>query len=380
MRVCGNRREKFCLLAGFELWVFWVFVCAQVEREMEALKTSFRMEMAARPFVSDEIVWPAAHNTQNASSSDDFLVDDLLDFSNDEGLAQAQEQEGEERNPKEEGGGGGGGGGEGEGAKLVSSASYSAEERFSAEKDELGPLPASELSVPDDDLADLEWLSHFVDDSFTKFSSPFPAGFPAEKPRNPQNHQNRSGPEALGLGTPHFATPSQAKSRRSKRARTGGRVWSLGSPSLTDASSSSCSSSSTSSNSPASNWLVCTTHPVQRFEPLENVTYLESKLPAKKQKRPAQQASGPTQPTRRCSHCGVQKTPQWRAGPLGAKTLCNACGVRFKSGRLFPEYRPACSPTFSSEMHSNHHRKVLEMRRKKEVLGPTGSAQAVPSF
>uniref|UniRef100_A0A803Q9P5 GATA-type domain-containing protein n=1 Tax=Cannabis sativa TaxID=3483 RepID=A0A803Q9P5_CANSA len=52
---------------------------------------------------------------------------------------------------------------------------------------------------------------------------------------------------------------------------------------------------------------------------------------------------------RRCSHCQVQKTPQWRTGPLGPKTLCNACGVRFKSGRLFPEYRPACSPTFSSE-------------------------------
>ncbi|KAI3415132.1 GATA transcription factor [Psidium guajava] len=339
-----------------------------------ALKTSFRREMAARPFVSDEIVWPAANNSQNASSSDDFLVDDLLDFSNDEGLVQPQEQEGEERNPKEEGGG------EGEAAKLVSSASYSAEERFSAKKDELGPLPASELSVPDDDLADLEWLSHFVDDSFTEFSSQFPARLPAEKPRNAQSHQNRSGPDARGLEKPHFATPAQAKSRRSKRARTGGRVWSLGSPSLTDASSSSCSSSSTSSNSPASNWLVSTTHPVQSFDPLENVVYLESKLPAKKQKRPAQQASAPAQPTRRCSHCGVQKTPQWRAGPLGAKTLCNACGVRFKSGRLFPEYRPACSPTFSSEMHSNHHRKVLEMRRKKESLGPTGSAPAVPSF
>lgn len=121
-------------------------VCVQVEREMEcveaALKTSFRREMAARPFVSDEIVWPAANNSQNALSSDDFLVDDLLDFSNDEGLVQPQEQEGEERNPKEEGGG------EGEAAKLVSSASYSAEERFSAKKDELGPLPASELSVP----------------------------------------------------------------------------------------------------------------------------------------------------------------------------------------------------------------------------------------
>ncbi|KAL3634409.1 hypothetical protein CASFOL_021463 [Castilleja foliolosa] len=72
---------------------------------------------------------------------------------------------------------------------------------------------------------------------------------------------------------------------------------------------------------------------------------------------------------RRCLHCQSDKTPQWRAGPMGPKTLCNACGVRYKSGRLLPEYRPANSPTFSSGVHSNSHRKVVEMRRKKEV-GP----------
>jgi len=65
---------------------------------------------------------------------------------------------------------------------------------------------------------------------------------------------------------------------------------------------------------------------------------------------------------RRCSHCLAQRTPQWRAGPLGPKTLCNACGVRYKSGRLLPEYRPAKSPTFVSYLHSNSHKKVMEMR------------------
>jgi len=48
-------------------------------------------------------------------------------------------------------------------------------------------------------------------------------------------------------------------------------------------------------------------------------------------------SKGPTDPlSRRCVNCGVQKTPQWRAGPLGQKTLCNACGVRYKAGRLSP--------------------------------------------
>ncbi|KAI4338151.1 hypothetical protein L6164_016497 [Bauhinia variegata] len=71
---------------------------------------------------------------------------------------------------------------------------------------------------------------------------------------------------------------------------------------------------------------------------------------------------------RKCEHCGAEKTPQWRAGPLGPKTLCNACGVRYKSGRLVPEYRPASSPTFCSELHSNSHRKIVEMRRQKQAV------------
>ncbi|XP_061355267.1 GATA transcription factor 9-like isoform X2 [Gastrolobium bilobum] len=72
--------------------------------------------------------------------------------------------------------------------------------------------------------------------------------------------------------------------------------------------------------------------------------------------------NGQHQIPRKCTHCLAQKTPQWRAGPLGPKTLCNACGVRYKSGRLLPEYRPAKSPTFVSYLHSNSHKKVMEMR------------------
>lgn len=36
----------------------------------------------------------------------------------------------------------------------------------------------------------------------------------------------------------------------------------------------------------------------------------------------------------RCVHCGNTETPLWRAGPDGPKTLCNACGVRYKKGKL----------------------------------------------
>ncbi|TVU20206.1 hypothetical protein EJB05_36405, partial [Eragrostis curvula] len=33
---------------------------------------------------------------------------------------------------------------------------------------------------------------------------------------------------------------------------------------------------------------------------------------------------------RRCANCGTTSTPLWRNGPRGPKSLCNACGIRFK--------------------------------------------------
>jgi len=33
---------------------------------------------------------------------------------------------------------------------------------------------------------------------------------------------------------------------------------------------------------------------------------------------------------RRCAQCGATVTPLWRSGPAGPKSLCNACGVRYK--------------------------------------------------
>ncbi|KAB1210532.1 GATA transcription factor 4 [Morella rubra] len=71
--------------------------------------------------------------------------------------------------------------------------------------------------------------------------------------------------------------------------------------------------------------------------------------------------------TRRCNHCQSEKTPQWREGPLGPGTLCNACGVRYRSGRLLPEYRPAASPTFNGNEHSNFHKHVLLRGRLKHA-------------
>ncbi|KAL2541100.1 GATA transcription factor 11 [Abeliophyllum distichum] len=83
-----------------------------------------------------------------------------------------------------------------------------------------------------------------------------------------------------------------------------------------------------------------------------------------KRKKSSQLSAAMEITNKKCTHCEVTMTPQWREGPMGPKTLCNACGVRYRSGRLFPEYRPAASPTFVPSLHSNSHKKVVEMRNK----------------
>ncbi|KAF3789288.1 GATA transcription factor 20 [Nymphaea thermarum] len=41
-------------------------------------------------------------------------------------------------------------------------------------------------------------------------------------------------------------------------------------------------------------------------------------------------STGKVGTVRRCATCATTQTPLWRNGPNGAKTLCNACGIRFK--------------------------------------------------
>ncbi|XP_047072144.1 uncharacterized protein LOC124681254 [Lolium rigidum] len=97
--------------------------------------------------------------------------------------------------------------------------------------------------------------------------------------------------------------------------------------------------------------------------------------PGAGQKRPRKQAGSKNNGKvvgKTCTHCRASDTPQWRAGPDGNGTLCNACGIRYKMGKLFPEYRPSNSPEFSSNEHSNRHRNVerIRQRKKLKVMAP----------
>ncbi|KAM1305079.1 hypothetical protein FF2_022286 [Malus domestica] len=72
---------------------------------------------------------------------------------------------------------------------------------------------------------------------------------------------------------------------------------------------------------------------------------------------------------RQCHHCGTRKTSRWQAGPLGPKTLCNACWCWYKSGRLFPEYRPASLTSFASKLQPKPPRKKKKIQNIETGIG-----------
>ncbi|KAL3645921.1 hypothetical protein CASFOL_011101 [Castilleja foliolosa] len=278
---------------------------------------------------------------------DHFIIDDLLDFPNDEGPVaadgglEAAMASGLSTDSST--------------ATIVDTSSNSSANMVNFHTtDVVGSGPhgqfSSEFCVPYDDLA-LEWLSNFEEESFSNDDLQklkLIQGLTARTNDSSGPHQYQFRPETATrtcpMLRPDVSIPAKARSKRSRAAPGNwtSRLLSVSSP-PTAAVSSSSESEFAAQAQPA-------TRPGSQ---------------KKKESGPGNSGGGEG---RRCLHCATDKTPQWRTGPMGPKTLCNACGVRFKSGRLVPEYRPASSPTFVLTKHSNSHRKVVELRRQKEMV------------
>jgi len=189
--------------------------------EARALKSSLRGEILAMKTTTQ--VFEDFRGSIGVAS-EDFPVDDLLDLSNaefEDGYFVENEEEEEEEekdflsvsSSQDE--------------ENSNSNSNSNSNNFSGSAESEFTL-ASELAVPDDDLAGLEWVSHFVDDSISEFSFLYPAG----KQKTEANAMDRSEPESrpvldrascLPLGVPF---PSKSRTKRT-RTRTSNPVWSL---------------------------------------------------------------------------------------------------------------------------------------------------------
>ncbi|BAU01909.1 hypothetical protein LR48_Vigan10g150900 [Vigna angularis] len=242
------------------------------------------------------------------------------------------------------------------------------------------PDLSTELSVPFEDIEQLEWLSNFVEDSFSGGSLTMQQEQPQCTNKEDTTHaQFQTASPVSVLESSTFYSGMKAASRnaeiyipvpcgraRSKRPRPAAfnpyPVMQLISPASSTGENTQPITTTSKTSSDSENFAESTIKPPK-----------QASGEHKKKKKIKVTFSGgedhnaaASQAVRKCVHCEITKTPQWRAGPMGPKTLCNACGVRYKSGRLFPEYRPAASPTFCAAVHSNSHKKVLEMRNKTD--------------
>ena len=55
--------------------------------------------------------------------------------------------------------------------------------------------------------------------------------------------------------------------------------------------------------------------------------------PAEMESDKVVEASGGGGDPKACDDCNTTKTPLWRGGPNGPKSLCNACGIRYRKRR-----------------------------------------------
>jgi hypothetical protein len=233
---------------------------------------------------------------------------------------------------------------------------------------------STELSVPYEDIVHLEWLSTFCEDSFNG------GGLTMVMEKHPTpsiNDNDSSGHNQFQISSPVSVLESSSSCITDKTLPLSLEI--VISPTTTVKR---CRARSKRPRPATFNPRPA----INLISPSDSESFAESRLVIKmsvphenkiiKKKLKKVKLSVPHDPNnalpqtgvRKCMHCEITKTPQWRAGPMGPKTLCNACGVRYKSGRLFPEYRPAASPTFVPALHSNSHRKVVEMRNNSVIV------------
>nr|XP_016510501.1 PREDICTED: putative GATA transcription factor 22 [Nicotiana tabacum] len=98
-------------------------------------------------------------------------------------------------------------------------------------------------------------------------------------------------------------------------------------------------------------------------------------------------------PIRVCSDCNTTKTPLWRSGPKGPKTLCNACGIRQrKARRAMAAAAAANGETLTTETSSSSMKKKVKHLHKEKItnvnvtlpykkrckFGPSSSSNTAP--
>ncbi|KAG0365711.1 hypothetical protein BC939DRAFT_498241 [Gamsiella multidivaricata] len=56
---------------------------------------------------------------------------------------------------------------------------------------------------------------------------------------------------------------------------------------------------------------------------------------------------------KQCAYCGSVSTPMWRRGPDGSHNLCNACGVKWRHGKIFIDVQNPTAPSAATAKTSS---------------------------
>ncbi|KAF3793307.1 putative GATA transcription factor 22 [Nymphaea thermarum] len=85
------------------------------------------------------------------------------------------------------------------------------------------------------------------------------------------------------------------------------------------------------------------------------------------QQRLSRECNSYNHPIRTCVDCNTTKTPLWRSGPLGPKSLCNACGIRHhKARRARAASAAAAAAAAAAQTGENCYSSPVKSKLKKE--------------
>ncbi|KAG8086135.1 hypothetical protein GUJ93_ZPchr0010g10196 [Zizania palustris] len=233
-----------------------------------------------------------------------------------------------------------------------------------------------------DQLVELEWLSNYISDDTLPTEDlrklQLISGIPATSaaPRAPPA-MAASPVQLNGGGALPKEAPVPAKAR-TKRSRVAPCSWSSRLLVLPPPPASPPSAAS-AVISPSESGTAAPAFPAKKAA--KSAKKKDSPTPVASPNAAAQAAAE----GRRCLHCETDKTPQWRTGQWGPRRCATRAGCDTSPAGSCRSNRPAASPTFVVSKHSNSHRKVVELRRQKEMqvlhqqqppqhVGPGGSA------
>ncbi|KAK4521370.1 MAP kinase kinase Wis1 [Mucor velutinosus] len=86
-----------------------------------------------------------------------------------------------------------------------------------------------------------------------------------------------------------------------------------------------------------------------KTKPSSSTKSTKSKTPSPK--KPSPKSTDTTNNDKKCSYCARKTTPMWRRGPAGPGTLCNACGVKWRHGKILCDHsatETAASPSIAT--------------------------------